>query len=69
MTALICSFKIHPGCVVPGAMLSPGHSEVPKANGSLIDPRLLFWVKVRVQRGETGPGEPLLRSQSFPDCT
>lgn len=36
MTALICSFKIQPGCVVPGAMLSAGHSEVPKANGSLI---------------------------------
>lgn len=33
------------------------------------DPHLLFWVKVRVQRGETGPGEPLLRSQSFLDCT
>lgn len=36
MTALVCSFKIQPGCVVPGAMLSAGHSEVPKANGSLI---------------------------------
>ena len=36
MTTLTCSFKIQPGCVVPGAVLSAGHLEMPKANGSLI---------------------------------
>lgn len=36
MTTLICSFEIQLECIVPGTMMSAGHSVVPKANASLI---------------------------------